>query len=273
MIQQATVVDPPRGYLPPASSLFDVTPLEAGMAAAGDLLWLVVYILAIRIGFKQKTYAIPLVAVLLNVTWEFLYTAIYPSESRVSMVLHTAWLIIDLVILYQVYRFGRKEQRHEAIQAHYPLILTLSLLAVLAFQVSFDRFFYRIAMFPLVGGTGMAFMMNVVMSVLFIFMLLDRPDLRGISKGIAWCKLAGTALISLGNTLSFLNSPDRRFEIQFRPEGSNAQWEAFSAGTRTLDVSLFYFMFVAIFVLDLIYVVMVHRRFRERSVPPTPEVA
>ena len=29
-------------------------------------------------------------------------------------------------------------------------------------QVSFDRFFYRIAMFPLVGGTGMAFMMNVV---------------------------------------------------------------------------------------------------------------
>jgi hypothetical protein len=274
LIQQAAVLDPPRGYLPPASALYDVTPLEAGMAAAGDLLWLVTYLVAIWIGFKHKTYAIPLLAVALNVTWEFLYTAIYPSDSRLSLILHSAWLIIDLVIVFQLYRYGRREQRHAVIRNHYPLILTLTLAACLVFQVSFDRFFYRIAMFPMVGGTGMAFMMNLVMSALFIWMLLERENLRGISRTIAWTKMIGTALISLGNTLSFLGSSGRSFEIQFREAGSDGPWQQFTAGTRTLDVNLFYYMFVGIFVLDLIYVVMVHRAFRraaEQGVDPGSE--
>jgi hypothetical protein len=35
--------------------------------------WTVVYAVAIRIGFQQRTYAIPAVALALNIAWETIY--------------------------------------------------------------------------------------------------------------------------------------------------------------------------------------------------------
>lgn len=35
--------------------------------------WTVVYAEAIRIGFAQRTYAIPVAALMLNIAWEWLY--------------------------------------------------------------------------------------------------------------------------------------------------------------------------------------------------------
>ena len=35
--------------------------------------WMVVYVVAIRIGFHQKTYAIPAAALALNIAWESIY--------------------------------------------------------------------------------------------------------------------------------------------------------------------------------------------------------
>jgi hypothetical protein len=47
------------------------------MAVALTLLsgvaWTVVYVVAIRIGFQQRTYAIPAVALALNIAWESIY--------------------------------------------------------------------------------------------------------------------------------------------------------------------------------------------------------
>lgn len=263
LLQEAQVLDPPRGHLPLASELFTVTGVEAMLGAAGDLLWLVTYLIAIWIGFKHRTYAVPLFAVALNVTWEFVYTAIYPSHDRVVFYLHAAWLVVDLIIVYQLYRFGRKEQRLEFFRRHYPLLLTLVLATCLIFQVTFDRFFYQIALFPMETGSGMAYMMNLVMSVLFFGLLFDREDLHGVSYTIAWTKMLGTALISIGNTMSFLGSEGRSYDFQFRPAGSQEPWQSFTAGTRTLDLHLFYFMFIAIFVLDVLYIVLV-RRARKR---------
>ena len=47
------------------------------------------------------------------------------------------------------------------------------------------------------GGVYAAFGQNLMMSVLFITMLYRRRSLRGQSRGIALCKLLGTALASL----------------------------------------------------------------------------
>ncbi|NNF37974.1 MAG: hypothetical protein HKN71_04860 [Gemmatimonadetes bacterium] len=265
MLQEGPVLDPPRGHLPFASELFTVTGVESMLGAAGDLLWVVTYVIAIWIGFKHRTYAVPLLAVALNVTWEFVYTVIYPVENRVVFYLHAAWLVVDLIIVYQIYRFGRKEQRQAFFRKHYPLLLTLTLAACLIFQITFDRFFYQIALFPMETGNGMAFMMNLVMSILFFGLLFGREDLRGVSEPIAWTKMIGTALISIGNTMAFLTSEGRSYDFQFRPVGSDEAWQAFTAGTRTLDLRLFYFMFIAIFVLDVLYIVMVRQAKRRRA--------
>ena len=49
------------------------------------------------------------------------------------------------------------------------------------------------------GGTQSAYIINYVMSVLFVFLYFDRPDSKGLSYGGAWTKMLGTAFISLAN--------------------------------------------------------------------------
>ena len=35
----------------------------------GDVLWIIAYILAIRKGFQEKTYGIPMMCIALNLSW------------------------------------------------------------------------------------------------------------------------------------------------------------------------------------------------------------
>ena len=50
------------------------------LGAIGYALWLVAYVLVIRKGFKDKTYAIPLIPICLNFTWEFMDSWVLPDE-------------------------------------------------------------------------------------------------------------------------------------------------------------------------------------------------
>jgi hypothetical protein len=43
------------------------------LTALSGLAWTVVYIEAIRVGFTQRTYALPVVALALNIAWESIY--------------------------------------------------------------------------------------------------------------------------------------------------------------------------------------------------------
>lgn len=263
--QNVPIVDPPRGHFPPFSELFTLTHFESTLAAAGDLLWLVTYILVIREGFKHRTYALPLLAIALNITWEFVYTVIFPSSSRLVFGLHAGWLVIDVIIVYQLLRFGRGQQSQPFFKRHYALLVMLTLAACFAFHVTYQRFNQEITLFPIDGGNGMAFMMNLVMSVLFIGMLLNRKDLRGLSLPVAWTKMLATAMISISNVMTFRLSEGRSFEFQFREAGSGGAWQSITRGTRQLDLSVFYFLFLTIFILDILYIVMLRRARRRRD--------
>ena len=55
--------------------------MEAFLTAISGLAWTIVYIDAIRIGFRQKTYAIPMAALGLNFAWESTY-AVHELAAR-----------------------------------------------------------------------------------------------------------------------------------------------------------------------------------------------
>src|SRR5215204_4290042 len=85
--------------------------MEDFLTLLSGIAWTLVYIDAIRIGFKDKSYAMPLFALALNLGWEMLYA--YNSltqDSAVSLqgIINACWALFDIGIVYTYFRFGRR---------------------------------------------------------------------------------------------------------------------------------------------------------------------
>src|SRR5436190_22523999 len=80
------------------------------LTIVSGLSWTIVYIDGIRVGLRDKSYAIPFYALALNFAWELLYTILgFRTEgATVQNVINAVWFTFDIGILYTYFRFGRK---------------------------------------------------------------------------------------------------------------------------------------------------------------------
>jgi hypothetical protein len=197
------------------------TPATIVAGIIADVLWMLAYVFAIRAGFRDHTYGVPMLAVCLNFSWEFVFSIIIRPNSKLRLTLTLLWLAIDSVILYQLLRWGAADQL-PAIQRHFvPVVIGTLILAVIGHLT-----FYRTYEDP--GGQEDAFAINLIMSVLFVFLFLGRPDMRGLSYATAWLKMIGTLILSVGNFIIMR--------------------------TEAKKYGFFFFLFATIFLFDLIYV-------------------
>jgi hypothetical protein len=176
--------------------------MEPFLTVVSGLAWTIVYISSIRIGFRQKTYAIPIAALALNFAWESTY-AVQSLTTAVSVqgLINLVWALADLAIVYTFFAFGRAE---------FPRFVTRAMFTVwgiLVFGASYAVQWLFIAEFGAHDAARYsAFLQNLFMSGLFIAMLFARRGLRGQSLTIAIAKWLGT----LAPTILFgviLNSP------------------------------------------------------------------
>lgn len=191
------------------------------------IFWILTYSLIIWHGFREHTYGMPLVALGANLSWEFIFSFVLP-HAPIQRTVNIVWFSLDLVILFQLLRYGPREFADLPKSMFFALVgLTLmtSFCTVLFVSLEFDDR----------RGAYAAFGQNLLMSVLFITMLYNRQSLRGQSLAIAGCKLVGTALASLAFYL----------------------YVPLSAGSVLLP-----FLYISIFFYDLIYVVLVYARGR-----------
>lgn len=186
------------------------------LTVLGDLCWAIAYVLIIRQCFLQHTYGLPLVAIVMNFTWELQYSLVQPprrddgSVDMVKAAIILAWAALDVVIIWQLFRYGRAEQAIDDIREHFPLIVVGSLLLAAAGNLAFARFHPDEAA-PLSG-----LIINFVMSLLFIFFLFSRPGLQGIGWGASWFRVAGNSVIFLANIfLLRKNRPSMRGFVLF----------------------------------------------------------
>ena len=193
--------------------------------------WTLVYILIIRLGFQEKTYGMPITALCANISWEFIFSFMIFHEPPQNYV-NVAWFAFDLVIVFQTLRFGKTAfSRELPASFFYPtvlLTLILGFCAILAITYEFRDW----------DGKYAAFGQNLMMSVLFVSMLLKRGDVSGQSVYIALFKMLGTLLPSI---LFFLRFPSS---------------------------VLLNFLYVSIFIFDLIYLVMLYMKHRELGIDP-----
>ena len=205
------------------------TPLMLG----SGILWTLTYILMIRRGFKDKTYGMPLAALSANIAWEFIFSFIEPCQPP-QLYVNIIWFSFDAIILYQFFKYGMSEikglSRTQFI-AFSLLSLTIGFFAVLFITYEFKDFL----------GAYSAFSQNLMMSILFVVMLYRRNSARGQSIYIAVFKCIGTVFPSLAFYL-----------YQGRFHGS-----------------LFMnFLYISIFVFDLIYIVNLYQKCKEEGINP-----
>jgi hypothetical protein len=209
----AAVVEIPRGDF--AHHLLD-NGFLLNLTVLGDLCWAIAYVLIIRQCFKQRTYGLPLVAIVMNFTWELQYSLVQPprcddgSVDLVKVAMILAWVALDCVIVWQLFRYGRAAQIIDEIRQYFPFVVVGSLLLAAAGNFAFARFHPEEAA-PLSG-----LMINFVMSLLFVFFLFARPALEGIGWGASWFRVAGNSVIFFANIFLLQeNRPNMRGFVLF----------------------------------------------------------
>lgn len=169
------------------------------LIAASGVCWSIVYIDSIRIGFKQKTYAMPLFALGLNIVWEGLYafTDLFVRRSiGAQAIANACWFVLDCVIVYTYFKFGRSECRTETEKKLFVPWSLLVFAVCLVLQLLFYYWFGSVE-----GEKYAAYLQNVAMSLLYLSMLRERGSDQGQSMTIAVCKCIGTLTPTIYGTL------------------------------------------------------------------------
>jgi len=182
--------------------IFSMTMLEIVkpiLTVISGLCWTIVYLEGIRIGFRDKSYAIPFYALALNFAWEGLYTffGFRINGVNVQNIFNAVWLTFDIGILYTYFKFGHKyfrtglkdpsADRDGADKTPFIAWSVLGLVTAFALQYALLK------EFGVAKGAGYsAFLQNLLMSVLFIAMLAGRGTREGQSLSIAINKWIGT---------------------------------------------------------------------------------
>ena len=169
------------------------------LVAISGICWSAVYVESIRLGFKQKTYAMPLFALGLNICWEGIYACMdlfIRNDINVQAVANACWFMLDIVILVTYFRFAKSECKTETERKFFIPWTVLALVACFVLQVLFIVEFGDVD-----GEKYSAFLQNIVMSICYLYMLRSRGSSRGQSRVIAVCKCVGTLTPTILGTL------------------------------------------------------------------------
>jgi hypothetical protein len=197
----------------------------------GGICWILTYILIISKGFKDKTYGMPLIALCANISWEFIFSFIFPHTPP-QLFINYLWFGLDIIIVIQFLKYGKNEFSDLSSSKLYTLFTFLIVSEfgiILVSSITMGEF----------KGVYSAFGQNLLMSILFIMMLFKRNSLRGQSIYIAIFKMFGTGLTSLHYYL----------------------YEPISQSSFILPT-----LFVSIFVFDIVYIYLIIKKHNSNNV-------
>jgi uncharacterized membrane protein YpjA len=225
---------------------YDLTPTLqiVGLVMFGA--WALAYVQILAAGFRQKTYGLPLACIFLNISWEFIFSFNLVAPAEYSLMWgNRLWFFADCVIVTQVFLYGRQSQANPWVREHFYKISIASLVASLVGLYTFAVYFNDIY------GLAMSFLINFVLSLLFIPLLFSRPDLKGLPYSAAWTKMIGSVA---GAVFCYLWWP-----MQFDQTGTLVRPPYTPQPPSSY---LLYFLYLSIFVLDLTYIHLYRQRLK-----------
>lgn len=160
-------------------------------ASSSAILWVVCYALIIRRGFKDRTYGMPLAPLCVNMSYEFVFGILHPDDPPMNYA-NIAWILVDLVIVYQYLRFAPKEFPAQLPrQWFYPasvLALITAFAGVLSITYEFQDW----------HGNYTGWGDQLLISIIFSCLLLRRQSVRGQSLYIVLSRMLGSIVLIPG---------------------------------------------------------------------------
>jgi hypothetical protein len=156
------------------------------LSLAGGACWIFVFYKMIRLGIRDKTYCIPLFSLGLNLTWEIVYSVEGIFFIQIQTFICIAWFFLNTVNVYLYFKYGR-ERFPERLQKIFIPLSIATFLFCLGIQAAF---YFQFDIRP--ASQYSAFLQNVLMSLLFIYMFYTRSDMRGQSLSIGIAKSLGS---------------------------------------------------------------------------------
>ncbi|HEV7423373.1 MAG TPA: hypothetical protein VGO30_26630 [Mycobacterium sp.] len=192
---------------------------------ASGIFWIITYACVIRQGLLDRTYAMPFLALAMNITWEFLFTFVYPSVGGIMQEsINAIWFAADVAIIAVFLKYWRSDYPKSLPESYVWPMFAFAFVMVTPVMVATVSVFGRDD-----GSVYTAFVDNLIMSALFLGMLLRRGDRRGQSMWIAWGKLLGTLTASVS---------------QYLYDPGNVLWLV---------------IYIEILILDLVYVILLSK--------------
>jgi len=177
------------------------TSADLAIVTASSLFWTIAYILIIWRCFRDRSFGVPVVILCCNVPWE----AIIAFSHRVPTPLHEAalaWLVLDLIMLYQCFRYGPDDFAHPVVKRWFrPLVvagLAMGFFVEWTFINGYQDYYGR------ASGT----INDLILAAQFPALLLRRQSVRGQSFYIMLAILLGNVFGYAMTLLPFAPPPE-----------------------------------------------------------------
>ncbi len=180
------------------------TNFELALCLIGSALWVAVYVEIIRNVHRNRFLEMPVFVVAGNFVWEGLYSWFYSDYINLGDLLlwgYRAWFLLDIYIVWLALRYGAKQFHNPYLQKHikpifFGLLACYLLLNWATIESGLDNM-------PL-GGDGSvrlggisAYVLNIIISVGYLYIYLRHRRVAGFSISTAWMKGVGTLCFSV----------------------------------------------------------------------------
>lgn len=219
-----------------------------------DIAWLFAYIAIIWRGFKERSSGMPMLALSTNISWEAIYSFFYQPFSNPLHYTSIAWFFFDLPIAFQCFLYGSDDFQTQFAKKNFRNIFLVAI--AISFTIILSCFYE----FNDPQGLYTAFGTNLMMSILFVYMLIRRDDVHGQSFYIALFKWIGTLF-------AFLSCFEFPVDVNTPLNISTVLTEFISAQSYPLT-PLIKVLYSLTFCFDILYIVLVYRKCKEKSINP-----
>ncbi|KAJ3915487.1 hypothetical protein F5877DRAFT_48491 [Lentinula edodes] len=167
--------------------------LAGTLNAVCGVFWSIAYILYVKQAQKDHSYGMPLLALLFNLTWEFVYTFLHPVHG-IGRLTHFPWLFLDSQLLLLTVQNGPDVWKESSplVAKYFLVIIIIGGLLALSAQWTFsNQFVDNNASF------WSAYMCQNILSWGSIFMILARGNSSGHSMPIWFFRFTGSLAANL----------------------------------------------------------------------------
>ncbi|NOQ72902.1 MAG: hypothetical protein GQ574_12915 [Crocinitomix sp.] len=174
-------------------NLCDYSIFDLCIVGVGTLMWVVSYIAIIKSGFKNKFIEMPLFVAAGNIAWEFVWSFIYKTNMGDFYLWgYRAWFVLDLFILYLIFKYGAK-------QFKIPLFKKNTVLITIGLLVFFGFFFYYFAKggYDTAIGATSAFFLSVGISTLYLVLLYTNGKAKNFSLLAGVTRAIGDTILTI----------------------------------------------------------------------------